>query len=254
MLILAHDCTPRGVLEVNGVPMPNAMIARKCGCDVAEFELLVAELDAVGVVSRTRSGSLYSRRMVRDSEKMMALSQTRSEAGKAGAKRRWGDGNRMANAMANAMANNGSSSSSSNSIPPLPPKGGGLSMKAPAENPKTGPPRPVDVGKLRQKFWLDFASRRGLDPDDFVLFSMAVACALRAAEVVARAGGNRDRLMVSLVEEGLAGNWSKIIPYHDRAKALVRGMREQETNQPGAQSSCCATDGLAETLGVKDDP
>ncbi|MCC7423588.1 MAG: hypothetical protein IT428_25240 [Planctomycetaceae bacterium] len=126
MLILAHDCTPRGVLEVNGSPMPDAMIARKCGCDVAEFGTLVAELDAAGVVSRARSGAWYSRRMVRDSEQRASVSKERSEAGKKGARSRWGSGKPMANAMANAIAKDGSSTSSStsNKSPPTPPEGG----------------------------------------------------------------------------------------------------------------------------------
>lgn len=114
MMITAHDSANYGFLEVNGAPMPNAMIARKCGCSLQEFEELLAELESAGVPSRSGHGSIYSRRMVRDGAQRKQTSKKRSEAGKAGAEARWQkDDKPMANAMANAMAKNGLSSSSS---------------------------------------------------------------------------------------------------------------------------------------------
>lgn len=116
MMIVAHDSANYGFLEVNGLPMPREMIARKCGCGIEEFDGLMAELDSAGVPSRAANGAIYSRRMVRDGAQRKQKSKKRSEAGRAGAEARWQtDGKPMANAMANGMAKNGSSSSSSSS-------------------------------------------------------------------------------------------------------------------------------------------
>lgn len=63
MMIVAHDSEPYGHL-----PYSDAMIARRCGCSLEEYETLTAELFAAGVPSRTTDGVIYSRRMVRDDE------------------------------------------------------------------------------------------------------------------------------------------------------------------------------------------
>lgn len=84
MMILAHDCDPYGVLEVGGVPMPDPVIAQRCGCGIEEYGRLLAELDSARVPSRTRSGAIFSRRMVRDAQKRHQLSQIRKKAGKNG--------------------------------------------------------------------------------------------------------------------------------------------------------------------------
>ena len=89
MMILAHDCEPYGVLERNGKTIPNEVIARQCGCAQGEFERLLQELDDAGVFSRTRTGAIYSRRMVRDASERKKLSKLRSNAGKSGNAKRW---------------------------------------------------------------------------------------------------------------------------------------------------------------------
>lgn len=70
MMIVMHDCERYGYLSLNGSPIPPDAIARKCGCDsLVQYETLLAELDLAGVPSRTDSGVIYSRRMVRDAKK-----------------------------------------------------------------------------------------------------------------------------------------------------------------------------------------
>lgn len=69
MMILAHDSARYGYLELNGSPIPPAVIARRCGCESLEqYETLLYELDSVAVPSRTPEGVIYSRRMVRDAK------------------------------------------------------------------------------------------------------------------------------------------------------------------------------------------
>lgn len=235
MLLLAHDCTPRGVLQVNGTVMTDAMIARKCGCDVGEFQSLIAELDAVGVVSRTRSGALYSRRMVRDTEQAAEISRKRSQAGSEGAKRRWGDGNAMANAMANAIAKPCSSSSPSEFKNRVSESGGGKPQK-----PKAPVPSRI-VAWLRQN-----AGRLKLDADDSGVLVHVLACAERAYDVVSAHGGNVDRLFHSLVRDGANGDWSKLSGDQlDRAKIKLRDLRSRADNSGSPAAS------LANALDAK---
>lgn len=67
MMILAHNSTPYGYLATDGVAYSPEFIARKCGCDTVEqYNVLLEELDRVGVPSRTPGGIIFSRRMVRD--------------------------------------------------------------------------------------------------------------------------------------------------------------------------------------------
>jgi hypothetical protein len=70
MLLAAHDSPRYGYLcNRNGSPLPPQIIAAKCGCSLEQFQTLLAELDSVSVTSRTKAGTLYSRRMVRDDRK-----------------------------------------------------------------------------------------------------------------------------------------------------------------------------------------
>lgn len=70
MMILMHDSERYGHLCLNGSPIPPESLARRCGCDsLAQYESLLAELESVSVPSRTNSGVIYSRRMVRDDRK-----------------------------------------------------------------------------------------------------------------------------------------------------------------------------------------
>jgi hypothetical protein len=68
LMLLMHDSERYGYLCNNGSPIPSAQLARRCGCTLAEFEELIAELDSAGVPSRTKDGIIYSRRMSRDAE------------------------------------------------------------------------------------------------------------------------------------------------------------------------------------------
>lgn len=70
MMILMHDSERYGHLCLNGSPIPPESLARRCGCDsLAQYESLLAELESATVPSRTNSGVIYSRRMVRDDRK-----------------------------------------------------------------------------------------------------------------------------------------------------------------------------------------
>jgi len=67
MMFVMHTSRRYGCLEVEGKPIPDEMISRRCGCvSVEDYRRLLAELFAAGVPSKTEDGVIYSRRMVRD--------------------------------------------------------------------------------------------------------------------------------------------------------------------------------------------
>lgn len=69
MLFVAHNSQNYGYLEMDGRPIPDEQLFRRCGCSsVEEYRSLFAELQAAGVPSRTPEGVVYSRRMVRDQQ------------------------------------------------------------------------------------------------------------------------------------------------------------------------------------------
>ncbi|GAA4400431.1 GIY-YIG nuclease family protein [Quisquiliibacterium transsilvanicum] len=81
LMCVMHDCEPYGHLVIGGKAMQPAQLARLVGLSGKECGTLLAELEEAGVLSRSESGVIYSRRMVRDE----ATRNARAEGGKAGA-------------------------------------------------------------------------------------------------------------------------------------------------------------------------
>ena len=81
LLLMMHDSDERGVLLVNGAPMPDSVIARRLGLDNQSANQILTTLLTYGVASRRESDSaLFCRRMVKDEN----LRQVRTESGKKG--------------------------------------------------------------------------------------------------------------------------------------------------------------------------
>lgn len=119
LMCIAHECDPYGYLEVNKEPMTAAQIARLVGVDTTECERLLSELERAAVFSKTRNGTIFSRRMVKDER----LRNARARAGKLGgnpALLKHGD-NLQLNLTSKQKPT--PSSSSSTSVPPIPPNG-----------------------------------------------------------------------------------------------------------------------------------
>jgi hypothetical protein len=79
MLCLMHEAIPRGFLLVNGMPVSERQIASLAGMPIREISSLLDELEGAGVFSRD-NGTIYSRRMRRDTDK----AERDKEYGKAG--------------------------------------------------------------------------------------------------------------------------------------------------------------------------
>jgi len=69
MIALMHQSTPYGHLLVSDLSPTDAQLAALVGCPSDQVPLLLAELEAAGVFSRTRSGVIYSRKMTRMQKK-----------------------------------------------------------------------------------------------------------------------------------------------------------------------------------------
>lgn len=81
MMCIAHECSPYGVLSINGKAMTAPQIARLAGETEKVAAKLIAELEGAGVLSRTEQGAIYSRRMVKDEQ----VREARAKGGEAGA-------------------------------------------------------------------------------------------------------------------------------------------------------------------------
>lgn len=68
-LCIMHEAKPYGHLLLNGEPVEVDALARMTGASVDEVSALMAELRKAGVFSVTGKGIIFSRRMVRDSER-----------------------------------------------------------------------------------------------------------------------------------------------------------------------------------------
>jgi len=69
MIGLMHEAEPYGHLIFAGRPMAPGVLARMIAMEAGDVEAALVELEAMGVLSRTSEGIIYSRRMVRDEEK-----------------------------------------------------------------------------------------------------------------------------------------------------------------------------------------
>lgn len=81
ILCLMHESSERGVLLLNGLPMPVMALANILGLDKQNLEDALSTIKAYGVAKvRESDGALYSKRMVSDER----LTQVRREAGNKG--------------------------------------------------------------------------------------------------------------------------------------------------------------------------
>lgn len=80
LLCVMHTSKRRGYLEQNGKQLTSKEIAKLVGEPEDKVQTIVDELYSSGVFSKTESGTIYCRRMRRESE----LSRTRAEAGRKG--------------------------------------------------------------------------------------------------------------------------------------------------------------------------
>lgn len=77
MMCLMHDGTPYGHLRVHAKDILPPILARMVGVSLPELEGYLEELCDAGVLARTESGTIYSKRMVRDEE----IRQSRASGG-----------------------------------------------------------------------------------------------------------------------------------------------------------------------------
>jgi len=80
MLCRMFECDEPGVLKTDGVAWTDQEVALSIGGDQVEAITCIRELIRKGIIARSESGAIYSRRMVRDEQKRKLC----SEAGKNG--------------------------------------------------------------------------------------------------------------------------------------------------------------------------
>lgn len=120
VLCLMHECSDRGYLRsASRSAITEIQLARMVGASPAVLRRLLSELESAGVFSRTEDGTIYSRRMVRDTE----LMDIRRQCGALG-----GNPNLVGGLVRAKVNQNGNqkptpSSSSSSDKTPLAPKG-----------------------------------------------------------------------------------------------------------------------------------
>jgi hypothetical protein len=135
LVCVMHECQPYGHLTINGKAASEAQGAALVHYPIGLYRKALAELEEAGVPSRTASGILFSRRMVRDER----IRNSRAEGGKLGGNPALmppehvnGKDNLSANLTDNLSANlvpTPSSSSSSSSSPSTPTPKGTVSEK-----------------------------------------------------------------------------------------------------------------------------
>jgi hypothetical protein len=73
MLLIMHDCEPRGYFTLNGGPITDIEAARMIGVTLDEYTFGVTELDKYHVMSRDSHGIIFNRRMARDEHKKQVV-------------------------------------------------------------------------------------------------------------------------------------------------------------------------------------
>lgn len=124
LLCLMHESERRGYLvHSTGKTVTDEQLARMTGGDLAEVRKLIRELEDCGVFSRDESGTIFSRRIVRDERKRHLCSEAGKDGGgnpdlkgeDKGTPKGQSKGGAKGHAKGSPKQNRGSSSSSSSS-------------------------------------------------------------------------------------------------------------------------------------------
>ena len=89
MLGIMWKAKPRGALIINEKPADNKMLSRVVNATKTEVEKLLHELETENVFSRLEDGTIICRRMYYAAIGEKTLSETRADAGRKGAEKRW---------------------------------------------------------------------------------------------------------------------------------------------------------------------
>lgn len=81
LLLLMHEAVPYGHLLIAGRAPEATTLARVIGVDVGDVKRAVRELTESGVLSRTESGVIYSRRMIRDENRRKTAAENGARGG-----------------------------------------------------------------------------------------------------------------------------------------------------------------------------
>jgi len=82
MLCLMHESTERGVLLLNGMPMPKSALSRLLGIDENTLDNCLQILESYGIFSkRNKDSAIFSRRMVKDERIISARRKAGSSGG-----------------------------------------------------------------------------------------------------------------------------------------------------------------------------
>jgi len=82
MLCLMHESTERGVLLLNGMPMPKSALSRLLGIDENTLDECLHTLESYGIFSkRSKDSAIFSRRMVKDERIISARRKAGSSGG-----------------------------------------------------------------------------------------------------------------------------------------------------------------------------
>ena len=161
MLAIAFDGTPRGHVTIGRNPASAKQLATIAGIPEKQCIALLAELEHAEVFSRTDAGTIYSRRMVRDTDA--------SEAGREAISRRWAKPNQTArgpisppnrghHSPPHSLEAEADTETESKSPPVVPPR---------ADAPRAASPTPRERGSRIPDGWqpedATFAARHGVD-------------------------------------------------------------------------------------------
>jgi hypothetical protein len=81
MIGLMHEAEPYGHLVLAGRAMDYKTLSRVIGVDERDVKRAVKELENLGVFSRTNSGVIFSRRMIRDENRRKTLQENGAKGG-----------------------------------------------------------------------------------------------------------------------------------------------------------------------------
>lgn len=92
LLLLMHEAVPYGHLLIAGRAPEATTLARVIGVDVGDVKRAVRELTESGVLSRTESGVVYSRRMIRDENRRKNAANNGAKGGNPALKNQYDNG------------------------------------------------------------------------------------------------------------------------------------------------------------------
>jgi len=232
MMFLAHNSDEYGYLSADRVPLLPTAIAQRCGClSMDQFTSLLDELETAKVFSRTTSGIIFSRRMVRDAKLRKQNSFRQQDY------RNKNKTKENSNALVTPLSHRSSSSSSTTEQEQIQPPHKQRTVRAFS--------LPDWIPHLVWEAYIEMRKRKGKAPTPF-----ALELVTKKLHGFMQQGHDPG----AVLEQSIRSGWTDVYPVRDGGNYAAGGGNSANKSQQRTDGNRAAARKAIEMLGITQSP